>query len=112
MRMPRVILLVPLLAALALGGCISGAIYQNTIEPLDTNFDRTQVFSERPDRGDGEVKHLALPIAYARLHFLWDSNAIGDIARRNGLETVHYADLERLNVLGVWRTYKVHVYGR
>jgi len=41
-----------------------------------------------------------------------DSNAIGDIARKNGINTLYYADLETLSVLTIWRQYTVHVYGQ
>ena len=43
---------------------------------------------------------------------LWDSNGIGDIARKNGLEAIYFADLETFSILGIWSQYRVHVYGK
>jgi len=43
---------------------------------------------------------------------LSDSNAIGDIAKQNGIETVYFADLETMSILIIWNQYTVHVYGQ
>lgn len=80
-----------------------GLIYTHIIFPLDVNLDEDQ-FVRRPEKGD--VKHIQYYI-----EVMWDSNAIGDIAKENGIEQVYYADLEVLNVLGIWRQYTVHIYG-
>ena len=34
------------------------------------------------------------------------------IAKENGIETIYYADLETLSILGIWNQYTVHVYGK
>jgi len=39
------------------------------------------------------------------------SNAIGDIANRNGLAKVYFAVKETFNILGIWKTETVYVYG-
>ena len=39
------------------------------------------------------------------------SKHFGEIAKEHGFETVYYADLETLSVLGVWTQQYVHVYG-
>ena len=104
-------------------------IYTRTVEPLDTNLDRTPC-DWYPDRyardalpwfnirvvpepasgktASGNIKHIAYDIYDAR----WDSNAIGDLARRGGLETIYFADMETLRILGVFSSYTAHVYGR
>lgn len=100
-------LLVPLALCAVLGllsaGCARGFIYTHTVEPLDIDFDQTPVGTAH---GVGDVKHFRY-----RVSILWDSNAIGDIARRVGLSRLYYADLERLSVIGIWHQYHVHVYG-
>jgi hypothetical protein len=97
-----------LLAGLALGlsGCVGhiGIIYTHTFEPLTTNFDRTPAAS---DRAGGDTKQLD----YSYLRVLWSGNGIGEIAKENGFETVYYADLETLRVLGIWTQEWAHVYG-
>jgi hypothetical protein len=106
----RAIRAVPLLAAVFLSSCVAGAVYQRTIIPLDRNFDETPVFSRHAGEASQDVRHLMIP--YVRAHVLWNTNAIGDIARRNGMERVYYADLEFLSIMGIWRQYTVHVYGQ
>ena len=108
--MPAKTLLLALTLALTLlltCGCLTGLIYTNTTVPLDRNFDRTPVYSG----SGGKVRHIHIPIPTFRIDFLWDSNAIGDIARKHGLKTVYYADLQERKILGIWNTYTVHVYG-
>jgi hypothetical protein len=82
---------------------VVGLAYRHTTEPLTTNFRATPIVS----RGElGNIKHFRY-----RLEAMWDSNAIGDVARARGLKRIHYADLETLSLLGVWNQYYVHVYG-
>ena len=99
-----------LLNSLLLSGCVGGALYQKTVRPLDTNMRQTPILER--DGGAGDVFHLSIPVGGARIDILWNSNAIGDIAKRHGINEVHYADLETFNVLGIWRSFTVHVYGR
>jgi hypothetical protein len=101
-----------LAAVPALSACMTGLIYTHTYEPLTTNFDHTPVQLDRADEADGDVKHVRVPLSEVDLDVLWNSNAIGDVAKREGLERVDYADLETLKVLTVWNTYTVHVYGK
>lgn len=88
----------------AAAGCIRGLIYSHTVQPLTTNLDHTPVGTGGGSSGD--VKNIRYYV-----DVFWDSNALGDIARENGLETLHYADLEILSVFGIWRQYTVHLYG-
>jgi len=81
-----------------------GAIYTHITTPLDINLSQTP---SGTDDGEGDIKHFSY-----RVHVMWDSNAIGDIAKRNGLETIYFADLETLKILGLWNRYTVHVHGR
>jgi hypothetical protein len=86
-------------AAAALSGCV----YVHTVEPLTTDFRGTRVVSAT---GRGDVKQIDY---YVR--FSWSANAIGEIAKDQGFEEVHYADLETLQILGVWTQQWAHVYG-
>ena len=91
-------------------GCVSGAIYSHTTVPLDVNFEGAP---QKPDHRGPSWKTLTIPVFYygGRLRFDWGSTAIGDAAERAGIETVYYADLETLSVLGVWTQRTIHVYG-
>ena len=95
-----------LLVILVLPSCLNGLVYTNIVEPLDLNHSATDVgtMQER----EGSIKHFK----YSMLDLSWDSNGIADVAQRNGLNEVYYADMETLSILGIWNQYTVHVYGR
>jgi hypothetical protein len=83
----------------------SGIIYTNIVTPLDVNLSQTP-------KGVNQCKE---DIKYLNLRYVslsWDSAAIGEIAEQNGIEQVYYADIETLSILGIWRQYKVHIYGK
>ena len=94
--------------------CVPGRIYTHIRGPLSTNFHETPVYSSKQKGRESDVKHLSIPLIKIdlSLDLMWNSNAIGDIARHQGIEEVYYADLERLSILGIWNQYTVHVYGR
>ena len=94
--------IVVLVIVLSLTGC--GYIYTHTIEPLDVNLDRTPFVV---DSEEGDIKHF-----HYYVDVVWDSNAIGDIAKREEIETVYFVDLEVLKVFGFWKQYTVHIYGK
>ncbi|MFK7741076.1 MAG: TRL domain-containing protein [Planctomycetota bacterium] len=102
---PAAVKLLGLLLCLPLGGCISGAIYQHTIEPLDVNYTNTPTGSKvgTSDRKGIEFNYLRLA---------WDGDDIAGTAKKAGMTEVHYADREVLSILGIWRQDYVHVYGR
>ncbi len=99
-------------SALLSAGCATGMIFTHTVEPLDTQFDYTPVFRDKLEAGEGDVKHISLHRFPVYIDIMWDSNAIGDIAHREGIEDVYYADLERLSILGIWNQDTVHIYGK
>ena len=94
-----------LISALLVSGCASGVIYTHTWLPLTTDMDRTKVVSTE---GAGDIKHIAIYMASVA----WDSAAIGDIAKKRGLQEFYFADLETFSVLRIWNQYTVHVYGK
>ena len=94
-----------LITALLVSGCTSGLIYTHTWQPLTIDMDRTRVVSTS---GAGDIKHVAIYMASVA----WDSAAIGDIAKKQGLHELYFADLETFSVLHIWNKYTVHVYGK
>jgi hypothetical protein len=122
------ILPVFIVIASLLAGC-RGIIYTRTVTPLSTNFERSPCdwypslemgealpwYNIRivPDHGAGKTgSGNILHVAYDIYDVRWDSNAIGDIALRHGIETVYFADLERLSILRLINSYTVYIYGR
>ncbi len=102
MRVAR--LLGAVVLALAASACApTGLIYTNVTVPLDVNFDATQ-FARQDDESDVKT------IQY-NLRFDCGDASIGTIAKENGFETVQYADLRTLSVLGLWNQQFVTIYG-
>jgi hypothetical protein len=96
-----------------LAGCMSGLLYTHTVMPLTTNFDHTPVHMAKTDTAQGDIHHVSVPLTHATGDILWQSNAIGDIAKRENIEEVCYADLETLSIaFHIWSEYTVHIYGR
>lgn len=93
------------LACCSLGGCISGAIYQHTTQPFDLNLRDTPAGTQ-----EGTADMKLFDFSYVRI--AWDGDDIGGAAKKAGLSEIFYADLETLNILGIWRQEWVHVYGR
>ncbi len=83
-----------------------GYIVTNITKPLDVNMSRT--LPENADKTVGDLKHFS----YSLIDVSWGSYGIGDVARKNGIETIYYADLETVSIIGVWEQYIVHIYGR
>ena len=103
---------VGLALSLLLAGCSNGVLfgsglYAHTVEPLTFNRNATEI-DRSMLHANGDINHIQF-----RLSILWGTNGIGDVARKNGIETVYYADIEKLRVLfGIWQEDIVHVYGR
>ncbi len=89
----------PLLAT----GCLSGAIYTHVTVPLDVDLGRTPVHRAEARDSWNTLQY------YVRLD--WGSDGLGDVAKRYGFTRIHYADLETLSVLGIWRQQWARVYG-
>ena len=83
-----------------------GLIYSHTREPLMINSNATKVSG-----GNGSQGSILEFQMQPWVHVAWKSNAIGDIAKATGIDTVYYADLEELRILGIWATHTVHIYG-
>jgi len=102
------------LLMLATAGCgnapLVGIIYTHVRLPLTANLDNTPFPATAP--ASGKVIQLKEPFSGYGIYARVNSNAIGDIACKHGMETVYFADQEIFSLLGIWKTTKVHVYGR
>ncbi len=105
--MKKNIALAAVALAVVLSGCTAGIIYTHTMQPLTLDLHSTRIV---PTSGEGDIKHLVL--IYPPLSAAWDDAAIGDIAKKNGIKELYFADLETLRVLWIWNQYWVHVYGK
>jgi len=95
------------LAALLSPGCAPLFAWRTT--PLSIPLENAPVVRADRSHKSGAVGHVEYHSAVIEFH----SNAIGDLARRLGLEEVYYADLESLIILGgAVSVFTVHLYGR
>ena len=105
-----------ILAAWAIGllltGCgrfPRGLLYTDYIEPLCQNI-RGKELGEKIVAGS--TKGIEIPLTRLNLSTEWSSRAIGDVAKKHGIETVNGCDIRReYYVLGIWRREELLVYG-
>lgn len=88
-----------------------GLVYTHTRQPLDTNMSRTPAEGRE---AHGDLEHISFSMWDDDFCWdvMWGSAAIGDIAAKNGIKTIYFADIETLRVLTIWNQYTVHVYGK
>jgi hypothetical protein len=92
-------------------GTIFGGLYSHTIEPLTFNNNPTEV-RESLRQARGVINQVEYPLSSV-LTIRLGRNGLGDVAKRHGIETVYYADIENWSALfGLWSRDVVHIYGR
>lgn len=91
------------------GPPVSGILYTEVDFPLTLNHSGESLANLT---GKNDVKSIREPLTGAGIRVLWDSNAIGDIAKKHGIERIHFADVRVLSVLfGLWNQYEVCIVG-
>ncbi len=96
---------------LAAPGCMTprGLLYEDICLPLTTNMRGTPVGTKQSDLSTKEVRD---PI-FTGASVGWDSRAVGDIAKQNGFEEVHFADFRSFSILlGIFGQESVILSGR
>jgi hypothetical protein len=93
----------------ALPGCMNGWLYKNYKQPIVLNMRDTP-------RGSRMVEidsyHLEVPYTQGMVNTELFSRAIGDAAKRHGLEKVYFADLHTVSVFGnLYKRQSVEVWG-
>jgi hypothetical protein len=104
---------------LLLGGCSSlspfvsdapsGRIFTHVRVPYTIDLDNTPVTNIR---ASGLIIHVEEPVTGYGFYAEFNSNAIGDIAKKHGLTKLYFADIEIFDVLGIWHHEKIHLYGK
>jgi hypothetical protein len=118
MRLVIALLLLP--AVVMAGGCGTPAMHDTPVEPppgavfsqykapLTVDVDQTDIQSKS---GSASTRYLLVPF-FGALSFAWERCDIEQAAKNGGLTTVHHADYELLNVLGIYQEFTVHAYGQ
>jgi hypothetical protein len=91
-------------------GPLPGFLYTNLTYPLTWDLDATPMPQEMPQ--DAKIIEIREPFSGLGINARLNANAIGEIARANGLKTLYFADQERFSILGIWTSHKVILYGR
>jgi hypothetical protein len=87
---------------------MSGFLYTHTTVPLDVDMNATP---RKPENRGGSWTTLVIPIVVASIRVDWGDMGVAEAARARGIETVYYADLETVSVLGLFTQRTIHVYG-
>lgn len=89
---------------------LTGLVYTRIKVPMSEKLNSTP--NELVIDASGKVIRIKEPITGYGIYAEFNSNAIGDIARQHGVETIYFADREIFNVLGIWRHDRVIIYGK
>ena len=89
-------------------GSLKGYGFKFIRVPLTMNLDNTP-FSIL--QSNGKIIKIEEPFSGYGFYAEFNSNAIGDIAKKHGLKKVYFADLEIFSILGIFEYKEVHIYG-
>ncbi len=85
----------------------NGVLYTHKVEPLTHHYTPIQVAQADKNSSGDETE-----LQFRYVTVLWGKNAIGEVAKRAGFQTIHYADIERRSILfGIWSRNIVRIYG-
>lgn len=87
-----------------------GIIYTDIRLPLTHNFHNTTWPISSPN--SARTLEIKEPFTGFGLYAQVDSNAIGSIARKNGMNTLYFADRQIFSILGIWTSNKTILYGQ
>ncbi len=99
----------PLLLSGCTAGPLTGLIYSNVRFPLTLDLKPAPIPDHPPAKG--RVIKVKEPLTGYGFYARVNSNAIGDIAEKNGIKTLYFADQEVFSILGIWTTNRVILYG-
>lgn len=89
--------------------CAPGFLYTDITRPECVDMRNTQLPQKTASDG---TKKLEIPTTRIDLSAEWSSRAIGDIARKNDITTVHFCDRRTLSILGgIYRKQEIIIYG-
>lgn len=86
-----------------------GLAYTHVHLPLTRDLRVTQPPDRKPSHQ--KIVEIKEPVSGVGFYARVDSNAIGDIARTHGLNTLYFADQEIFSLFGILNTVRVDLYG-
>lgn len=91
-------------------GPLHGLVYTRVKFPLTKNLNNTPVPLTAPQ--DAKIIEIKEPFTGFGITTKLSTNAIGELAKAHGIETLYFADQERFSILGIWTHEKVILYGK
>ena len=105
-----------LLAAILMGclaGCgtgpLVGLVYTRVKLPLTRDLKAAPMPAQPP--GSKHTIEIKEPFTGFGMYARVNSNALGDIARQNGMTHLYFADQEVFSILGIYKTHRVILHG-
>jgi len=85
----------------------AGILYTHKVEPLTHHYTPIQVAE-----ADGNSSGHETELQFRYVAVAWGENAIGEVAKKAGFQTIYYADIERRSILfRIWSRNTVRIYG-
>jgi len=85
-----------------------GYIYTNTRVPFTKDLDNTPVVHTQ---SDGVIVKIKEPFSGLGVYTEFNTNALGDLAKKNNMNKLYYAELETFELFGIWRQRRLYLYG-
>jgi hypothetical protein len=105
--------LLAMAAMVCLCGCgtgpLVGLVYTNVKMPLTEDLKSTPMPAHLP--GSDRIIEIKEPFTGLGMYARVNSNALGAIARQNGVDPLYFADQEVFSILGIWKTHRIFLYG-
>jgi len=96
-----------------LAGCgtgpLVGLVYTRVKLPLTRDLKAAPMPAQPP--GSKHTIEIKEPFTGFGMYARVNSNALGDIARQNGMTQLYFADQEVFSILGVYKTNRVIIHG-
>lgn len=96
-----------------LAGCgtgpLVGLVYTRVKLPLTRDLKAAPMPAQPP--GSKHTIEIKEPFTGFGMYARVNSNALGDIARQNGMTQLYFADQEVFSILGVYKTHRVILHG-
>ena len=115
MQLRNIVLVLLMAATLLMSGCsrfgqdqVSGYLFTKTIVPYSIDLNNTPAGDAS---GKSKTLRIREPFTNLGVYTELNTNAIGDIALKNGMDKVYFADLEVFSIFSVWRTQTLVIYG-
>lgn len=87
-----------------------GFLFEVYKAPLTTDFNHTKVGTNDIIKFSSSKTSYLLEL-HTGATAAWDAASVPEIARKGGIQHVTYADYEVLNILDIYATFTINVYG-